>query len=207
MGLFNRNKPETDSAAEVPQDFEPAAEAAAETVAEAIGDGEPAFEPAPQPEPVPAPVPEPVPEPEPAPEPVPEQKKKWGKKDKSPQPEAGQEVPFAPGPESLEERERRSKRNQLLQTGDIVWSWILMNIPIIGWIVAIIWGAGLCRKRQRKFLARAFLILALVGIILFAVAFAVYTLVFQYKFEDLPMVLTNSWNWCWNGILSIFKKN
>ena len=203
MGLFDRNKPDTASV-ETPQDFEPAAEAAAEAVAEAVETAEPAFEPAPQPEPVPEPAPEPqsVPEPEPVPE-----KKRRGRKDKDEQPAPGQEPAVVPGPESLEERERRSKRNQLLKTGDIVWSWILMCVPVIGWIMAVIWGAGLCRKRQRKFLARAFLILALVGLILFSVAFAVYTLVFQYKFEDLPMVLTNIWNWIWNGILSIFKKN
>ncbi len=202
MGLFNRNKNETAAEETVSQDFEPAADTSEETpIYQQVTQPEPIPDPIPQPEPEPAPAPEPEPEPEP--EPAPEPEKREGLFSR---PVTEQDVAVAPGPESIEERERHSKRMQLLKTGDLVWSWILMKIPVIGWIVAIIWAAGLCRKRQRKYYARAFLVLSLIGLVVFFSAYGVYTLVFKYRFEDLPMVLTNIWTWWWNWVTSLFKK-
>ena len=198
MGLFDKKRNETPAEENVPQDLEPVAESAEETpIYQQV------TQPEPLPDPIPQPQPEPAPAPEPEPEPAPEPEKKEGLFSR---PVTEQDVAVVPGPESIEERERHSKRMQLLKTGDLVWSWILMKTPVIGWIVAIIWAAGLCRKRQRKYYARAFLVLGLIGIVLFFCAYGVYTLIFNYKLEDLPMVLTNIWTWWWNWVTSLFKK-
>ncbi len=42
----------------------------------------------------------------------------------------------------------------------------LMNIPVIGLILSIIWACGVCRKIARRNLARAWLILLILGILL-----------------------------------------
>ncbi len=107
--------------------------------------------------------------------------------------------------ESRRERRER-KRMQLMQPWDIVWSWILMNIPVLGWIVAILWAVGLCKKKQRKYLARAFLIILLFVNIIAAVVYLFYTLVFRLGLDDLPTVITAVYNWIWNIFSTIFKK-
>ena len=42
----------------------------------------------------------------------------------------------------------------------------LMNIPVIGLILSILWACGVCRKIARRSLARAHLILLVIGILL-----------------------------------------
>jgi len=102
------------------------------------------------------------------------------------------------------QRARRDKKMTLLHPGDIFWSWVLMSIPVIGWIVAILWSLGLCGKRQRKYLARAFLSLLLVKLIIIAVVFLFYKVVFRLDLEDLPTVLTSIYNWTWDKISRLF---
>ena len=92
----------------------------------------------------------------------------------------------------------------MLETGDIVWSWILMSIPVIGWIVALLWALGVCRKRQRRYLARAFMVLLLIAVVICLVIYAFYTLVFRLRLEDLPTVITSIYNWVWNQIAALF---
>ena len=116
---------------------------------------------------------------------------------------------LASGPQQEEEdepEERRDKRFELLETGDIVWSWILMCIPVIGWLVALLWALGVCRKRQRRYLARAFLTLMLIAVVLCLIAYAFYTLVFRLRLEDLPTVMSSIYNWIWNAVASLFGK-
>lgn len=54
----------------------------------------------------------------------------------------------------------------LMGTWNIVLSIILMNIPVIGLIISIVWAAGGCRKIIRRNLARAYLLLLAIGLVL-----------------------------------------
>jgi hypothetical protein len=61
----------------------------------------------------------------------------------------------------------------VLSTGGFVGSIILMNIPVIGWLICIIWACGGCKNRNRRNFARANLIflaiaafIALIGFLL-----------------------------------------
>ena len=54
----------------------------------------------------------------------------------------------------------------LMTTAQTLGSLLLMMIPVIGWLIAIVWAAGGCRKISKQSLARAFLIIALVGLFL-----------------------------------------
>lgn len=62
--------------------------------------------------------------------------------------------------------------------------WILMSIPVVGFILMILWSCGLCRKIARRNLARAYLIILIIGIVLVIVA----ALLARFAFAD---VLTN----------------
>lgn len=107
----------------------------------------------------------------------------------------------------LEEALDRKNRMGLLGTGSIVWSWILMSIPGLGLILAILWACGLCRKTQKKFLARAFLTLLLVAICLALIGALVYRWIFNLKLEDLPMVIETVTESVWSLVMGILSKN
>ncbi len=102
--------------------------------------------------------------------------------------------------------DKNERKMALLEPWNIVWSWVVMSIPIIGWIVSIVWALGLCRTRQKKYLARAFLIISLLTLTLYAIAYAFYTLVFRLELNDLPVVLSSVYNWLWGVIASLFHK-
>ena len=88
----------------------------------------------------------------------------------------------------------------LLTSQNIYWSFFLMEIPIIGWIVAIIRSFGIGIKRQRRELARAFLIRLLVSIIMILVGLAMYRWVFRLTLNDLPDVISKVYEWLWNTV-------
>lgn len=113
-----------------------------------------------------------------------------------------QEEPSVPS----EHQDKQDRKMMLLKPWNIVWSWVVMSIPVIGWIFAILWALGVCRTRQKKFLARAFIIISLMTLVFYTIAYAFYTLVFRLELNDLPTVLASIYNWLWNLIASIFNK-
>ena len=57
---------------------------------------------------------------------------------------------------------------------------LLMSIPVIGFILMILWSCGVCRKIARRNLARAYLILLILGIVLLVVG----ALLCRFVFKD-----------------------
>lgn len=94
----------------------------------------------------------------------------------------------------------------LLTSQNIYWSLFLMEIPIIGWIIAIIWSFGIGIKRQRRELARAFLIRLLVGIFMLLVGLALYRWAFRLTLDDLPEVITKVYDWLWNNVALLISR-
>lgn len=120
---------------------------------------------------------------------------------------------FSPEQTSENDKEKAkvdhfAKRDKyaLLTFQNIYWSLFLMEIPIIGWIVAIIWSFGIGIKRQRRELARAFLIRLLVSIIMILLGLAMYRWVFRLTLDDLPEVITKGYDWLWNNVALLISK-
>ena len=57
-------------------------------------------------------------------------------------------------------------RYELISTGGFIGILLLMCIPLVGLILMIVWACGGCRKLQKRNLARASLILAVIGLAL-----------------------------------------
>lgn len=98
-------------------------------------------------------------------------------------------------------------RMGLLSTKSIVLSWIVMCIPVIGLFFAIAWACGLCRKAQKRYLGRAFLILLLVGLFLLAAGVLVYRLIFGFTLADLPTVINSVTQWFMGLMSRLFSKS
>jgi hypothetical protein len=56
----------------------------------------------------------------------------------------------------------------------------LMGIPVIGFVLMILWSCGVCRKIARRNLARAYLILLVVSLLVLVIA----ALLARFVFPD-----------------------
>lgn len=99
--------------------------------------------------------PQPIPEPQTAPQPVytPQQ-----------QTYAPQAAEYVPGSDS---------KYEPISTGGYIGIMFLMCIPVIGFILMLVWAFGGCRKINKRNLARAYLILSIIGVVL-TVALSVF---------------------------------
>jgi Na+/serine symporter len=74
----------------------------------------------------------------------------------------------------------------------------LMGIPVIGLILSIVWACGVCRKIARRNLARAWLILLILGILLTVAAAIILRFCFPNElvraFEQTFPGYTIKWN-------------
>ena len=62
----------------------------------------------------------------------------------------------------------------VMGVGSYVGASLLMSIPVIGWIICIIWALGGCNNRNKRNYARAVLIFMIIGVL---VSFVIYTLI------------------------------
>lgn len=67
-----------------------------------------------------------------------------------------------------------------ISTGGYIGIFLLMGVPLVGFIFTIVWACGGCRKISKRNLSRAALILMLIGIIITAVCAVV-----GYIFTDM----------------------
>ena len=106
----------------------------------------------------------------------------------------------------LEEALDGKNRMGILSTRSIVLSWIVMCIPVIGLFFAIAWACGLCRKAQKRYLGRAFLILTLIALFLFGMCWLVYSLIFRFTLADLPTVINSITTWFVGLLGKVFSR-
>ncbi len=59
----------------------------------------------------------------------------------------------------------------LLSVKNYFWSMFFMGIPVVGWLLALIWAVGLCKNRNRRNLARAFVIWIFIGLVVTVIAY------------------------------------
>ena len=150
----------------------------------------PVFEAAPvEPKPAPAPVyAPPAPEaPKPQPAPVPPVYQ---------QPAPAAPVYTPPAPES-DKPGKKSKFAPMTSWGMAI-QLILMNIPVIGFFLMVIWACGGCRKIARRNLARANLILLILAIIVVIIGALLARFLFAEDitriFEQILPGYTLQWN-------------
>ena len=117
------------------------------------------------PEPAPAPVYE---APKPAPQPVYPQS--------APQP---QPVYQQPAPDA--DRPGKKSRFAPMTSWGMAVQLVLMNLPVVGFILMVVWACGGCRKIARRNLARANLILLIFAIIVIVAA----ALLARFAFSDV----------------------
>lgn len=102
-------------------------------------------------------------------------------------------------PKTIDHFDRKNKF-ALLRSNNIFWSIFAMDIPVIGLILAIIWSFGIGVKAQRRELARAYLLRGLVIFVAFLLALALYRWVFRLTLNDLPRVISQTYEYFWNLI-------
>ena len=74
----------------------------------------------------------------------------------------------------------------VMSTGSYVLASIIMSIPVIGWIIGIIWACGVCKNLNRRNYARSFLIFLLVGLVLSLIAYLLAGWATSYVQRLLP---------------------
>ena len=135
---------------------------------------EPEFEPESESQPVP------VSEPEPVPESVPQSAPVFAPPvADAPQPASAAPTYQQPAPDP-EKPGRKSKYAPMTSWGMAIQI-ILMNIPVIGFILMVVWACGGCRKITRRNLARANLILLIIAIVLVIIG----ALLARFAFADV----------------------
>ncbi|MBQ8996094.1 MAG: hypothetical protein IJ091_09785, partial [Oscillospiraceae bacterium] len=76
-------------------------------------------------------------------------------------------------------------------------------------LVAVFWSFGLGVKRQRRELARAFLVRLVIGLFLLLLGLALYKWVFRLTLNDLPGLISKAYEWVWkttSNIIDAIKK-
>jgi len=74
----------------------------------------------------------------------------------------------------------------------------LMSIPVIGFILMILWSCGVCRKIARRNLARACLILLVVAVVLLVAAALLARFVFPEELTRLVEQILPGYTIQWN---------
>ena len=90
---------------------------------------------------------------------------------------------FTPTPVPAEDPEKPGPKSKwgIMSTWGYVGATLLMSIPIIGFIITIVWACGGCRKYAKRNYARATLIFLFAGIILAVVS----ALILRFIFPEL----------------------
>ena len=84
-----------------------------------------------------------------------------------------------PAAEDPDKPDKKSKYAPMTSLGMAV-ELFLMSIPVVGFVLMIIWSCGVCRKIARRNLARAYLILLIAGL----VAAVILAILGRFVFKD-----------------------
>lgn len=76
--------------------------------------------------------------------------------------------------QTLSPSETASSKFELMSSRGTLGAILLMSVPIIGWIFMGIWALGGCRKLQKKYLARAWVIITIIMLVTVLVLWLVY---------------------------------
>ncbi len=105
--------------------------------------------------------------------------------------------PAAPAAEDPDKPDKKSKYAPMTSLGMAV-EIFLMSIPVIGFVLMILWSCGVCRKIARRNLARAYLILLIVGLVLAVVAAILGRFVFKDQITQIVEQAIPGYTIQWN---------
>lgn len=103
----------------------------------------------------------------------------------------------APVAEDPDKPDRKSKYAPMTSLGMAV-ELFLMSIPVVGFVLMILWSCGVCRKIARRNLARAYLILLIVGLVLAVVLAILGRFVFKDQITQLVEQALPGYTIQWN---------
>ncbi len=107
---------------------------------------------------------------------------------------AAQAVPAVEDPDKPDKKSKYAPMTSLGMAVEL----FLMSIPVVGFVLMILWSCGVCRKIARRNLARAYLILLIVGLVLAVVAAILGRFVFKDQLtqivEQAILGYTIQWN-------------
>ena len=96
-------------------------------------------------------------------------------------PETRPEYPPVRQPETADpDRPGRKSKYAPMTSAGMAVEILLMSIPVVGFILMILWSCGVCRKIARRNLARAYLILLILAVVLLIVG----ALLARFVFKD-----------------------
>ena len=99
--------------------------------------------------------------------------------------------------EDPDKPDRKSKYAPMTSLGMAV-ELFLMSIPVVGFVLMILWSCGVCRKIARRNLARAYLILLIVGLVLAVVLAILGRFVFKDQITQLVEQALPGYTIQWN---------
>ena len=91
-------------------------------------------------------------------------------------PPAAQAAPAVEDPDKPDKKRKYAPMTSLGMAVEL----FLMSIPVVGFVLMILWSCGVCRKIARRNLARAYLILLIVGL----VAAVILAVLGRFVFKD-----------------------
>ncbi|MBQ7891091.1 MAG: hypothetical protein IJ359_02940 [Erysipelotrichaceae bacterium] len=78
--------------------------------------------------------------------------------------------PLIPSKKIVDEQPEKNSKYAIVSTWEFLGAMLLMCIPVLGWILLLVWALGGCRKINKRNFARASVILIVIGLL---VSFAI----------------------------------
>ena len=103
----------------------------------------------------------------------------------------------APAAEDPDKPDKKSKYAPMTSLGMAV-ELFLMSIPVVGFVLMILWSCGVCRKIARRNLARAYLILLIVGLVVAVILAILGRFVFKDQITQLVEQAIPGYTIQWN---------
>ena len=103
----------------------------------------------------------------------------------------------APAAEDPDKPDKKSKYAPMTSRGMAV-ELFLMSIPVVGFVLMILWSCGVCRKIARRNLARAYLILLIVGLVVAVILAILGRFVFKDQITQLVEQAIPGYTIQWN---------
>ena len=107
---------------------------------------------------------------------------------------AAQAVPAVEDPDKPDKKSKYAPMTSLGMAVEL----FLMSIPVVGFVLMILWSCGVCRKLARRNLARAYLILLIVGLVLAVVAAILGRFVFKDQLTQIVEQAIPGYTIQWN---------
>lgn len=81
--------------------------------------------------------------------------------------------------------ELNTNKDQTVSVGEWIVTYIVAGLPIIGFIMTLVWAFGSDAKASKRNWARAALIIMVVGTILFIICFILFAATFALLIEEV----------------------